>query len=155
MSYRVFGVFRQSIDQGLDPVDLRFSFILRALYPKESSLPLVEFLQGRFKNIEEGFHHCKSLFVAPFPNWRTRLRLLRSRRISNFTLILFAVALLMSGSNNLRARARDLTVEMLVLMQSTYMRGGLSRAHRARALEPQIYEGALDAKELENFLFNM
>ncbi|RWW56617.1 hypothetical protein BHE74_00036653, partial [Ensete ventricosum] len=103
MSYRVFGILRQSVDQGLNLFYPRFSFFLRALYPKESSLPLVELLQGRFKNIEAGFHRCKSLFVAPFPSWRTRLRLLRSRRIPNFTLVLFAVALLMSGSNSLQA----------------------------------------------------
>ncbi|RWV92851.1 hypothetical protein BHE74_00001272 [Ensete ventricosum] len=47
---------------------LRFpnSFFLRALYPKEPSLALVEFLEARFKNIEAGFHRCKSLLVAPF-----------------------------------------------------------------------------------------
>ncbi|RZS21820.1 hypothetical protein BHM03_00054505 [Ensete ventricosum] len=67
MSYGVFGVLRQSVDQGLDPIDPRFSFFLRALYPKDPSLALVEFLQARFKNIETGFHRCKSLFVALFP----------------------------------------------------------------------------------------
>ncbi|RRT62838.1 hypothetical protein B296_00029648 [Ensete ventricosum] len=35
--------------------------------------------------------------------WLSRLRLLRSWRISNFSLILFTVVLLMSGSNSLRA----------------------------------------------------
>ncbi|RWW46642.1 hypothetical protein BHE74_00047409, partial [Ensete ventricosum] len=104
MSYRVFGIHRQSVNQGLNPVYPRFSFFLRALYPKESSLPLVEFLQARFKNIEAGFHYCKSLFMAPFPSWCTRLRLLRSRRISHFTLVLFAAEHLMSDSNGLRAR---------------------------------------------------
>ncbi|RWV80900.1 hypothetical protein GW17_00057749 [Ensete ventricosum] len=66
MSYRVFGILRQSIDQGLNPVYPRFSFFLRALYPKESSLRLVEFLQARFKNIEAGFHRCLSLWLL-FP----------------------------------------------------------------------------------------
>ncbi|RRT78241.1 hypothetical protein B296_00013507 [Ensete ventricosum] len=73
MSYRVFGILRQSIDQGLNPVYPRFSFFLRALYPKESSLRLVEFLQARFKNIEAGFHRCNlgekpvhhKLFLSP------------------------------------------------------------------------------------------
>ncbi|RWW37934.1 hypothetical protein BHE74_00056875 [Ensete ventricosum] len=54
MSYEVFGVLRQSVDQGLDLVDPRFSFFLRALYPKEPSLALVEFLQARFKNVKRG-----------------------------------------------------------------------------------------------------
>ncbi|RWV97851.1 hypothetical protein GW17_00039334 [Ensete ventricosum] len=40
MSYGFFSVLRQSIDQGLNPVDPRFSFFLRALYPKEPSLAL-------------------------------------------------------------------------------------------------------------------
>ncbi|RWV87097.1 hypothetical protein GW17_00050949 [Ensete ventricosum] len=101
MSYRVFGVLRQSVDQGLDHIDPRFSFFLRVLYPKESSLALVEFLQARFKNIEVGFYRCKSLFV--YSNWCIRLCLLRSRRVPNYTFILFAVALLMSGSSSLRA----------------------------------------------------
>ncbi|RWW43903.1 hypothetical protein BHE74_00050384, partial [Ensete ventricosum] len=90
-----------SVDQGLNPVDPRFSFFLRAFYPKEPSLALVEFLYARFKNIKVGFHHCKSLFVAPFPGWRIRLCLLRLQRIPHFTLVLFAVAPLMSGSNSL------------------------------------------------------
>ncbi|RZS00548.1 hypothetical protein BHM03_00030269, partial [Ensete ventricosum] len=59
MLYRVFGVLRQSVDQGLNPIYLRFSFFLRALYPKESSLPLFKFLQARFKNIKAGFHRYK------------------------------------------------------------------------------------------------
>ncbi|RRT45081.1 hypothetical protein B296_00031651 [Ensete ventricosum] len=66
------------------------------------SLAFVELLQTHFKNIEAGFHHCKSLLVASFPGWRSRLRLLRSRRIPNFSLILFAAAILMSASNSLR-----------------------------------------------------
>ncbi|RRT54747.1 hypothetical protein B296_00039437 [Ensete ventricosum] len=103
MSYGVFGVLRQSVDQGLDPIDPRFSFFIRALNPKDPSLALVEFLQARFKNIETGFHHYKSLFMASFPSWRTRLRLLRSRRVPNFMLVLFATVLHMSGSICLRA----------------------------------------------------
>ncbi|RRT60294.1 hypothetical protein B296_00037341 [Ensete ventricosum] len=103
MAYGVFSILRQSVDQGLNSVDPRFSFFLRALYPKEPSLALVEFLQARFKNIEAGFHRRKSLLVAPFPSWRTRLCFLRSRRVPNFTLVMFTVALLMSGSSNLRA----------------------------------------------------
>ncbi|RWV84432.1 hypothetical protein GW17_00053853 [Ensete ventricosum] len=109
MSYRVFGVLRQSVDQGLDPVDLRFSFFLRALYPKEPSLALVEFLQARFKNIEAGFHRSKPLFVAPFSSWRTRLCILCSRRVPNFTLVMFTVALLMSSSSSLRAIIASIT----------------------------------------------
>ncbi|RZS08943.1 hypothetical protein BHM03_00039989 [Ensete ventricosum] len=35
----------RKIDQGLNPVDPRFNFFLRALYPKEPSLALIEFLQ--------------------------------------------------------------------------------------------------------------
>ncbi|RWW11458.1 hypothetical protein GW17_00024931 [Ensete ventricosum] len=61
MSYEVFSILRQSVDQGLNPVDLRFSFFLRALYPKEPSLALIEFLKTRFKNIKAGFHRWKSL----------------------------------------------------------------------------------------------
>ncbi|RWW03806.1 hypothetical protein BHE74_00027896 [Ensete ventricosum] len=101
MSYQVFGILRPSIDQGLNPVYPRFSFFLRALYPKESLLLLVEFLQARFKNIEASFHHCKSLFVALFLSWRTRLCIFRSQRIHDFTLALFATMLLMNGSNSL------------------------------------------------------
>ncbi|RWW67981.1 hypothetical protein BHE74_00024524 [Ensete ventricosum] len=52
MSYEVFGVLCQPVDQGLNPVDPRFSFFLRALYPKDPSFALVEFLQARFKNIK-------------------------------------------------------------------------------------------------------
>ncbi|RWW23841.1 hypothetical protein BHE74_00051458 [Ensete ventricosum] len=100
MSYRIFGVLYQSIDQGFNFLDLRFSFFLRALYPKELSLTLVEFLQAYFKNIKVGFHRCKSLLMALFPEWR----LLRSRRIPDFTLVLFTVTLLISDSNSLRAR---------------------------------------------------
>ncbi|RWV95348.1 hypothetical protein GW17_00042031 [Ensete ventricosum] len=100
MSYGVFGVLRQSVDHGFNFLDSRFSFFLRALYPKEPSLALVEFLQARFKNIEAGFRRCKSLFVALFPDWRSRWCLLRSRRIPNFTLILFTAALLLSDSNS-------------------------------------------------------
>ncbi|RWW31568.1 hypothetical protein GW17_00003805 [Ensete ventricosum] len=106
MSYEVFGVIRQSIDQGLDPVDPRFSFSLRALYPNDPSLALVEFLQAHFKNIEVGFHRCKSLFVAPFSSWHTRLCLIRSRRVPNSTLVLFTIALLMSGFSSLQASLR-------------------------------------------------
>ncbi|RWW41591.1 hypothetical protein BHE74_00052907 [Ensete ventricosum] len=103
MLYGVFGVLCQLVDSGLNLVNPRFSFFLRALYPKKPSLALVEFLQARFKNIEASFHLCKPLLMAPFPGWNSRLRILRSLRIPNFTLVLFADALLMSGSNSLRA----------------------------------------------------
>ncbi|RRT81203.1 hypothetical protein B296_00009177 [Ensete ventricosum] len=102
MSYRVFGVLRQPVDQGFNFLDPRFSFFLRALYPKEPSLTLVEFLQAHFKNIEVGFRCCKSLFVALFLDWRSRWRLLCLWRIPNFMLVLFTVALLMSDSKSLR-----------------------------------------------------
>ncbi|RRT57474.1 hypothetical protein BHE74_00043418 [Ensete ventricosum] len=97
------GVFRQAIDKGLNLVDLRFRFFLQALHPEEPSLALVKVLQTRFKNIMAGFHRYKPLLVVFFPSWRSKLRLLRSRRIPNFSLVLFAIALLMSGSNSLRA----------------------------------------------------
>ncbi|RWW41412.1 hypothetical protein BHE74_00053111 [Ensete ventricosum] len=103
MSYGIFGVLCQSIDQGFNFLNPRFSFFLRALYLKEPSLTLVEFLQARFKNIEAGFRRCKSLIVALFPGWRSRWCLLRSRRILDFTLVLFIAALLIIDSNNLRA----------------------------------------------------
>ncbi|RWV88851.1 hypothetical protein GW17_00049033 [Ensete ventricosum] len=76
-----------SIDSGLNLVDLRFGFFLLALYPKEPSLALVEFLKARFKNIEVGFRHWKPLIVALFPSWCSRLCLFYSRRIPNFTLV--------------------------------------------------------------------
>ncbi|RWW85249.1 hypothetical protein BHE74_00006089 [Ensete ventricosum] len=66
MLYRVFGVLHQSMTKD-STLSIRDSFFLRALYPKEPSLALVEFLQARFKNIEVGFHHCKPLLVAFFP----------------------------------------------------------------------------------------
>ncbi|RRT63163.1 hypothetical protein B296_00029328 [Ensete ventricosum] len=72
MSYGIFGVLHQSVDQGFNFLDLRFSFFLQALYPKEPSLALAEFLHARFKNIEESFYRCKSLLVALFPDWRSR-----------------------------------------------------------------------------------
>ncbi|RRT37372.1 hypothetical protein B296_00053420 [Ensete ventricosum] len=52
MLYEVFSVLHQLVDSGLNLVDSRFSFFLRALYPKEPLLALVEFLQARFKNIK-------------------------------------------------------------------------------------------------------
>ncbi|RZR91261.1 hypothetical protein BHM03_00019374 [Ensete ventricosum] len=97
MLHRVFGVFYQSVDEGLNLVDPRFSFFLRALYLKDPSLVLVEFIQTRFKN--EGLVFG---IVASFLGWHSRLHPLRLRRISNFSLILFAIALFMSGSNSLR-----------------------------------------------------
>ncbi|RWW67172.1 hypothetical protein BHE74_00025402 [Ensete ventricosum] len=93
MLYEIVGVLCQSIDQGFNFLDPRFSFFLRALYPKEPSLALVEFLQTRFKNIKADFRCYKSLLVALFPNWCSRWRLLRKRRIPNFTLVLFTAVL--------------------------------------------------------------
>ncbi|RZR98314.1 hypothetical protein BHM03_00027634 [Ensete ventricosum] len=103
MSYEIFGILCQLINQGFNFLDPRFSFFLRALYPKEPLLALVEFLHARFKNIKAGFRHYKSLLMALFPGWRSRWRFLHSWRIPNFTHVLFIAALLMSGSNSLRA----------------------------------------------------
>ncbi|RRT34640.1 hypothetical protein B296_00057734 [Ensete ventricosum] len=103
ISYGVFGLLHQSVDQGFNFLDSRFNFFLRALYPKEPSLALVEFLQARFKNIEVCLCRYKSLLVALFPDWCSRWCLLYSRRIPNFTLVLFTTALLMSDSKSLRA----------------------------------------------------
>ncbi|URE40114.1 GDP-fucose protein O-fucosyltransferase [Musa troglodytarum] len=86
--------------EGLNLVDPGFSFFLRALYPKKLSFVMVEFLQARFKNIQAGFRHRESLFMALISGWHSRLRLLRSRQVANFLLIMFAVTLLLNGSKN-------------------------------------------------------
>ncbi|RRT38193.1 hypothetical protein B296_00050087 [Ensete ventricosum] len=125
MSYGIFGVLCQSIDQGFNFLNPRFTFFLRALYPKEPSLTLVEFLQARFKNIEAGFHRCKSLLVALFLGWRSRWCLLRSRRILDFTLVLFIAALLISDSNSLRAIDRYVDRSLL---------GGTAKIGRQRLI---------------------
>ncbi|RWV90866.1 hypothetical protein GW17_00046893 [Ensete ventricosum] len=83
MLHGVFGVFRQSIDLGLNLVDPRFSFFLRALYPEEPSWALVEFLQTRFKNIKAGFYRYKPLLMDSFPSCEfiliAHLRLLEAK----------------------------------------------------------------------------
>ncbi|RZS19380.1 hypothetical protein BHM03_00051768 [Ensete ventricosum] len=56
------------------------------------------------KDTDKHEHFIKHLvYILTVTSWRTRLRLLCLRRVPNFTLVLFTVALLMSGSSSLRA----------------------------------------------------